>query len=326
MRGLDEAAEMNVVKHLRPRELPWVAERKPLLRIFLLPAVLDDLTKQSVVIADAVAGGGDPQARHALHEAGREPSEAAVAERRVGLGRPQAVEVHAQISERGAEHVFQAQIAQHVGPQPADQEFQREVIDPLAALGVAGALRGQPAMDDAVANRECGRQKPVAIGGRAGILPDREDQLGEHRALDFDQRLLARSRTALQQGVARHVSKLASRARIIHYRVLQGVAFRMDPVLPTAHSAGSLRGLAAWSRCKRYAGPPRHLPPHRRENQWVSLRFGSVSIGSIRRPHGIGMRLNARPMDRRCRRSTRCPRDPCRCSRVRHSPAFAARA
>ena len=37
-------------------------------------------------------------------------------------------------------------------------------------------------------------------------------------------------------------------------------------------------------------------------------------------------RLRTRTMDHRCRRSTRCPRDPCRCSRARRSPAFPARA
>ena len=207
---------MNVVKHLRPRELPRVAERQPFLRIFLLPAVLDDLAKQSVVIADTVAVGGDPQACHALHEAGRESSKTAVAKRSVGLGGAQPVEVHAQISERCAEVLGHAEIAEHVRQQAADQELEREVVDALAALGMAGALRGEPAMDDPIADGERGRQKPIAIGGRAGILPDRQDQLGEHGGLDFDQRLLARSRTARRQRLARHVSKLASGARVIH--------------------------------------------------------------------------------------------------------------
>ena len=139
--GLDAAAEMNVVDHLRPRELPRVAERQPVLRIFLLPAVLDDLAKQSVVIADAVAVGGDAEARHALHEAGREPSKTAVAERSVGLGGAQPVEVHAQIAERCAEVLGHAEIAEHVRQQAADQELEREVVDALAALGMAGALR-----------------------------------------------------------------------------------------------------------------------------------------------------------------------------------------
>ena len=48
---------------------------------------------------------------------------------------------------------------------------------------------------------------------------------------------------------------------------------------PTAHSAGSLRGLAAWSRCKGYAGPLLKLSPARQESLWVSLRCASVSIG-----------------------------------------------
>src|SRR4029077_5716090 len=118
-----------------------------------------------------------------------------------------------------------AEIAEHVRQQAADQELEREVVDALAALGMAGALRGEPAMDDPVADGERGGQKPIAIGGRAGILPDRQDQLGEHGALDFDQRLLAGSGTSLQQRLARHALKLASRAWIIHYLVLQGRLF-----------------------------------------------------------------------------------------------------
>ena len=156
---LHEAAEMNVVDHLRPGELPGVAERQPLLRIFLLPAVLDDLAKQPVVVADAVAVSGDPEARHALHEAGGEPPEAAVAERRVGFGRPQTVKVDAEVSERGVEVLAQAEIAQHVRQQPADQELERKIVDALAALGIAGTLGGEPAMDDAVADGECGRHE-----------------------------------------------------------------------------------------------------------------------------------------------------------------------
>ena len=171
--GLDPAAEMDVVDDLRPRELPGIAERQPVLGIFLLPAVLDDLPEQAVVVADAVAVGGDAEARHAFHEAGGEPAEAAIAERGVGLGRAQAVEVDAEVAERGARDVGEAEIAEHVGEQPADQEFERQVVDALAPLRVARALGREPAMDDPVANREGGRDEPVAIGRRGGVLADR---------------------------------------------------------------------------------------------------------------------------------------------------------
>ena len=135
--------------------------------IFLLPAVLDDLAEQPVVVADAVAVGRDAEARHALHEAGGEPAEAAIAERRVGLGRAQAVGIDAEVAERGARDVGEAEIAEHIGEQPADQEFERQIVDALAALRVARALGGEPAMDDPVADGVRGRDEPVAIGRRA---------------------------------------------------------------------------------------------------------------------------------------------------------------
>ena len=88
-RRLDAAAELDVVDHFRPRELPRVAERQPFLRIFLLPAVADDLAEQAVIVADAVAVGRDAERRHALHEAGGEAAETAIAERGIRLGRAQ---------------------------------------------------------------------------------------------------------------------------------------------------------------------------------------------------------------------------------------------
>src|SRR5437868_3133137 len=75
----------------RPRELPWIAEGQPFLRVFLLPTVLDDLAEQSVIVANAVAVGGNSEGRHALHETGGEPTKAAMAEGRVRLSCSQPV-------------------------------------------------------------------------------------------------------------------------------------------------------------------------------------------------------------------------------------------
>ena len=84
---VETATKMNVVRDLRPREFPRVAVGQPILGIFLLPSILDDLTKQPVVIADAVTAGWNSKTCHALHEAGREPAEAAIAEGSIRLGR-----------------------------------------------------------------------------------------------------------------------------------------------------------------------------------------------------------------------------------------------
>src|SRR5688500_577423 len=75
----DVAAEMQPIDHLGALESPWVAEAEPLVGIFLLPALRDDLAEQAEIVADAVADGGNGEGGHAFHEAGRQPPEAAIA-------------------------------------------------------------------------------------------------------------------------------------------------------------------------------------------------------------------------------------------------------
>ena len=65
-----------------------------------LPAVLDRLPEDPVVVADAVAVRGNAERRHALHEAGGEAAEAAVAERGVRFEPCAGVEVDAQVAQR----------------------------------------------------------------------------------------------------------------------------------------------------------------------------------------------------------------------------------
>ena len=116
---------MHVIDHFRPLEFPRVAEAEPFVGIFLLPAMRDDLAEQAEIVADAVADGGDRQRRHAFHEAGRKPPEAAIAECGVRLAFAQFGEADAEIAERRIEQRQQPHIVQRVGEQPADQKFQR---------------------------------------------------------------------------------------------------------------------------------------------------------------------------------------------------------
>ena len=74
------------------------------------------------------------QRRHAFHEAGGEPAEAAIAERRVGLEPASRVEIDAEVVKRLAHRLDDAEIGHRIAQQPADQEFEREIIDPLAPV------------------------------------------------------------------------------------------------------------------------------------------------------------------------------------------------
>ncbi len=184
----DAAAEMHVVDHLRPLEFPGVAEAQPFVGIFLLPALRDDLAEQAEIVADAVADGGNRKRRHALHEARRKPSKTAIAERRIRLAFAQIRKVNAEIAKGCLEHRQQPHIVQRVGEKAADQKFQAEIVDPFAAGVVALLFGREPVVHDAVAQRQRCRLVPVVPGRHAGVLADRQPQLGEDRALDLGQR------------------------------------------------------------------------------------------------------------------------------------------
>ncbi len=167
------AAEADAVANLGAREFPRVAEGEPFLREFLLPAIAQDLPEQPVVIADAVAKGGNGERRHAFQEARREPPEPAIAQRRVRFGEPCLVERHAEFRQGGAQFACQAEIADVLAQQPPDQEFEREVVDVLPLMP-AGALHlFQKALDHVVAHREGGRHEPVAVARLGWRLAER---------------------------------------------------------------------------------------------------------------------------------------------------------
>ena len=82
---LDVAAEADGLRVLVARQLPGVAELQPVVVLLDLPAVLDLLLEDAEVVADAVADGGQLQRGQRVHEAGRQPPQAAVAEARIAL-------------------------------------------------------------------------------------------------------------------------------------------------------------------------------------------------------------------------------------------------
>lgn len=176
----DAAAKADQILHLGALELPGVAEIQPGLGLLVLPAIDDGLAEQAVVITDAVTMGDHAEGRHALHEAGREPAEAAIAERRVRLQQADAFDIHVEPGERFTRHVEQTEVAQAVDQQAADEKLQREVIHPLLPAGVSLARAIHPAVDGAVASSQGYRMEPVVIGGVLRILANRVGELAQH--------------------------------------------------------------------------------------------------------------------------------------------------
>ena len=194
----DPAAETDGVIVFGPLEFPRIAVGEPVLRGFLLPAAADDLAEQAVIVTDAVAMCGDFQRRHAVHEAGGEAPEAAVAERGVGLDAAQLGQIDAELLERLGHRLHDPEIGHGVEQQSADQEFQREVVDALAPVGVGRGGELEPSFDDDVAGGEGDGEKPVARARDLRNLADGIGQLGQHRGLEFSRRVeLLRNRLRL---------------------------------------------------------------------------------------------------------------------------------
>ena len=169
---LDPAAEADRIIAFGPLEFPGIAEREPVLRRLLLPAVANDLPEQAVVVADAVAVRGDRQGRHAVHETGGEPAEAAIAERGVRLEPAQHGEIDAELRQRRLHRLDDAEVGHRVEQHAADQEFEREVIDALPIFAIACASI-HPAVDDDVPSTTPLRRPPNAYARRCPTTSQR---------------------------------------------------------------------------------------------------------------------------------------------------------
>jgi hypothetical protein len=174
------AAEADRILGLEALEFPRISEREPALWQFVLPAIADFLHEQAVLVTNAIAVGRHRERRHAVHVAGGEPSEAAVAEGGIGLQLAQLIEIDIEARQRRARGPQQPEVVQRIKQQPPDQEFDREIIDALAALALGPLLGLQPTVDHAVADGEHGGQIPIIGAGVRWRLAARISQLVEN--------------------------------------------------------------------------------------------------------------------------------------------------
>ena len=128
---------------------------------------------------------GDTERRHAVHEAGGETPEAAIAERGVRFDPTELRQTDAEFFERLGHWFRNTEIGHRVEQKAADEELEGEVIDPLAAVGVDFRSGFQPAVDNNVPGGKSDGEKPVARAGHLGNLAHRVGQFRKNGGFQF---------------------------------------------------------------------------------------------------------------------------------------------
>ena len=150
---------------------------QPVLGLLALPAVLERLPEQPVLVANAVAVRGEAHGRHGVEEAGGETAETAVAERGIGLVGEERAVVDAEALDDGPQPFIEPEVGDGILEQPADEEFHREVVDPLAVLGMDPPGGFEPGRDHEIADRPRYRQPPVRQRRGGRVPPDGMEQV-----------------------------------------------------------------------------------------------------------------------------------------------------
>ena len=165
---LATAAEAHALGIFRAFHLPGIAVPQPVVRLFDLAAIDDALAEHAVFITQAIAHHRQLQRGAAVQKTGRQPPQAAVAQPGVGLGFGQFLQLDPQVFKRLGRRIGNAQVQHRIAQRAPHQEFQRQVIAPLAVglhMGIAGLL---PAFHQPVTHDQ--RQRLVIVVDRIAVL------------------------------------------------------------------------------------------------------------------------------------------------------------
>ena len=120
---LDAAVEVDFHGALGHPLHPHVAAGQPGVGQLGLPAVHQLLAEQAVLVPQGVAHGGVPLGGQAIHKAGGQAAQAAVAQARVGLLLVEVLQLDAVVGQGLLEILLQAQVEQAVAQGTAQQEL-----------------------------------------------------------------------------------------------------------------------------------------------------------------------------------------------------------
>ena len=141
---LKRAIQVDAHRFRGPYHFPRVGAVEPVIGLFLLPAIVDRLPEHAVFIAQAVSDCRQLKRRHGIEKTGRQPSESAVAQARVGLLIEHSEPIEILLPRAIARQPPQQKIRQVVRKRTAHQVFHGEIVNALGIHLLVGLFRQDP--------------------------------------------------------------------------------------------------------------------------------------------------------------------------------------
>ena len=272
----DMALEADDIGAFGPGKLPRVVLRQPVLRRLDLPPAFEALAEQAMLIADAIAIGRAAQRRHRFHEAGRQPAKPAVPQCRVRLIPDHGAQVLAHRRHRLVRLVVKTQVDRRVLKDAADQKLHRQVVDPLPVFGPGPPGRGEPRLDNPVADRVAQGHAPVMHAGMRRVLADGEGQVAQDIGLQ----------------------KIGGHAQIGHFSVQHGTTFAK----PKRRATAVKRREGPEAPGKRPGKAVKPLSCYRKQRPFPKVFSNFLPYGCVFQS-ALGSRLRLNP----CSQRKSCP-------------------
>ena len=161
----ERAVQFDLDGLVRAGDLPRVLAAQPVVRLFVLPAVLDGLFEDAVFVTQPIAHGRELHRRHRVEKTSRQAAEPAVSQTGIGFLFDEAEPVEVLLLGDLLHERIEQQIGDIVGERAPDQKFHRQIVDPLRVLPVIGAVGQHPALRQHIPHRARGRLEALARPG-----------------------------------------------------------------------------------------------------------------------------------------------------------------
>ena len=178
------AVDLHVGRVFGADDFPRRAEDHPVVGMLDLVSVDKLLLKQTELVVNAVADGGQIERGEGIEETRRKTAETAVAEPHVHFALANGLPIDAEFLQRTARLVVEAGVVEIVLEQAAHEIFEREIVEPTDILLVVRALGRDEAGEDLFTNGQRRGEPPVARFGGLQIAGQRKGEIAQDGLLE----------------------------------------------------------------------------------------------------------------------------------------------